>query len=192
MTERERSALEELGQRRLPAWEELPDLALYMDQVLSLTARYLPGGADKALTAAMVNNYTKSGLVPRAAGKRYGREHLAYLTAICVLKHVMSTRDIDLLLNEELQGGRTIAQGYGNFCASLDSALTLTAREMEQYTDEEALADAAIHFALISYAAGAASSRYVALLRQRKEQPEKASKPPKKGRKDKEGELSNA
>ena len=43
MTEREKNALEELGQRRLPAWEELPDLALYMDQVLSLTARYLPG-----------------------------------------------------------------------------------------------------------------------------------------------------
>ena len=39
MTEREKNALAELGQRRLPAWEELPDLALYMDQVLSLTAR---------------------------------------------------------------------------------------------------------------------------------------------------------
>ena len=99
---------------------------------------------------------------------------------------------MDLLLNEELQGGRTVAQGYGDFCASLDGALNLTAREMEQYTDEAALADAAIHFALLSYAAGVASSRYVALLRQRKEQPEKASKPPKKGRKDKEGELSNA
>ena len=184
---------ESLRSQRPVAWDQLPDFALYMDQVLSYMDRQvIRFDADDGLTAAMVNNYTKSGLVPRAAGKRYGREHLAYLTAICVLKHVMSTRDIDLLLNEELQGGRTIAQGYGDFCASLDSALTLTAREMEQYTDEEALADAAIHFALISYAAGAASSRYVALLRQRKEQPEKASKPPKKGRKDKEGELSNA
>ena len=184
---------ESLGSQRPVAWDQLPDFALYMDQVLSYMDRQvIRFDADDGLTAAMVNNYTKSGLVPRAAGKRYDREHLAYLTAICVLKHVMSTRDIDLLLNEELQGGRTIAQGYGDFCASLDSALTLTAREMEQYTDEEALADAAIHFALISYAAGAASSRYVALLRQRKEQPEKSSKPPKKGRKDKEGELSNA
>ena len=184
---------ESLRSQRPVAWDQLPDFALYMDQVLSYMDRQvIRFDADDGLTAAMVNNYTKSGLVPRAAGKRYGREHLAYLTAICVLKHVMSTRDIDLLLNEELQGGRTIAQGYGDFCASLDSALTLTAREMEQYTDEEALADAAIHFALISYAAGAASSRYVALLRQRKEQPETSSKPPKTGRKDKEGELSNA
>ena len=179
-------------QRPVP-WDQLPDFALYMDQVLSYMDRQvIRFGDDDALTAAMVNNYTKSGLVPRAAGKRYGREHLAYLTAICVLKHVMSTRDMDLLLNEELQGGRTVAQGYGDFCASLDGALTLTAREMERYTDEAALADAAIHFALISYAAGAASSRYVALLRQRKESLEQESKPPKKGRKDKEGSHEDA
>ena len=180
------------AQRPVPMAQP-PDCALYTDQVLSYMERQVFRFEEgDGLTAAMVNNYTKSGLVPRAAGKRYGREHLAYLTAICVLKHVMSTRDMDLLLNEELQGGRTVAQGYGDFCASLDGALTLTAREMEQYTDEAALADAAIHFALISYAAGAASSRYVALLRQRKESLEQESKPPKKGRKDKEGSHEDA
>ena len=184
---------ESLRSQRPVPWDQLPDFALYMDQVLSYMDRQvIRFDKDDGLTAAMVNNYTKSGLVPRAAGKRYGREHLAYLTAICVLKHVMSTRDMDLLLNEELQGGRTVAQGYGDFCASLDGALTLTAREMEQYTDEAALADAAIHFALISYAAGAASSRYVALLRQRKESLEQESKPPKKRRKDKEGSHEDA
>ena len=125
---------ESLRSQRPVPWDQLPDFALYMDQVLSYMDRQvIRFDKDDGLTAAMVNNYTKSGLVPRAAGKRYGREHLAYLTAICVLKHVMSTRDMDLLLNEELQGGRTVAQGYGDFCASLDGALTLTAREMEQY-----------------------------------------------------------
>ena len=185
--------MEQLRSQRPVPWDQLPDFALYMDQVLSYMDRQvIRFDKDDGLTAAMVNNYTKSGLVPRAAGKRYGREHLAYLTAICVLKHVMSTRDMDLLLNEELQGGRTVAQGYGDFCASLDGALTLTAREMEQYTHEAALADAAIPFALTSYAAGAASSRYVALLRQRKESLEQESKPPKKGRKDKEGSHEDA
>lgn len=57
---------------------------------------------------------------------------------------------------------------------------------MDARTAPEELADAAIHFALISYAAGAASSRYVALLRQRQEEQEK--KLPKKGRKDTEKE----
>ena len=166
--------LTELRQRlrtqRPVAWEQLPDFALYLDQVLSYMDRQvIRFDEDDGLTSAMVNNYTKSGLVPRAAGKKYNREHLAYLTAICVLKRVMSTRDMDLLIKQELQGERSVADGYAAFCESLDKALNITADEMELYLDESTLADAAIHFALLSYAAGVASNRYVSLLRQQQE-----------------------
>lgn len=158
---------ERLRTQRPVAWEQLPDFALYMDQVLSYMDRQvIRFSEDDALTAAMVNNYTKSGLVPRAEGKKYGREHLAYLTAICVLKRVMSARDMDLLLREELQGDRPVSDGYAAFCASLNKALNITADEMEDRAGKDSLADSAIHFALLSYAAGVASSRYVALLRQ--------------------------
>ena len=165
-------------QRPVP-WDQLPDFALYMDQVLSYMDRQVLRFDDEdALTAAMVNNYTKSGLVPRAEGKKYGREHLAYLTAICVLKRVLSAKDIDLLLREELRDDRQVEEGYTSFCASLDNALNLTADEMAGRTGEESLADSAIHFALLSYAAGVASSRYVAALRERQEaeHPGKAKK----------------
>ena len=157
-------------QRPVP-WDQLPDFALYMDQVLSYMDRQvIRFGDDDALTAAMVNNYTKSGLVPRAEGKKYSREHLAYLTAICILKRVMSARDMDLLLQEELRDRGKIDEGYTAFCASLDSALNLTADEMAARTGEESLADDAIHFARLSYAAVVASSRYVAALREKREQ----------------------
>ena len=172
--------LAQLRSQRPVPWEQLPDFALYMDQVLSYMDRQVIRFDDEdALTAAMVNNYTKGGLVPRAAGKKYNREHLAYLTAICVLKHVMSTRDMDLLIREELQGDRPIQDGYAAFCASLDKALNITAGEMESRDEAMSLADNAIHFALLSYAAGVASSRYVSLLRARQE-PEGTSKKIKK------------
>ena len=172
-------------------WEELPDLALYMDQIIAYMPRQLISYAGRdALTPAMVNNYIKDGLLPRADGKKYGRTHLAYLTAICVLKRVMSTRDMDLLIKEELQGDRPVADGYAAFCASLDKALNIAADEMEDRTGDDELADAAIHFALMSYAAGVASSRYVTLLRQRKEAQEEEEKPSRreKGKKEKERE----
>ena len=184
---------ERLRTQRPVEWEQLPDFALYMDQVLSYMDRqFIRFDEADTLTAAMVNNYTKSGLVPRAEGKKYNREHLAYLTAICILKRVMSTRDMDMLIHEELQGSHSVESGYKAFCASLDKALNITVDEMESRPAGDSLADAAIHFALISYAAGAASSRYVALLRQRKESLEQESKPPKKGRKDKEGSHEDA
>ena len=161
---------ERLRTQRPVEWEQLPDFALYMDQVLSYMDRqFIRFDEADTLTAAMVNNYTKSGLVPRAEGKKYNREHLAYLTAICILKRVMSTRDMDMLIHEELQGSHSVESGYNAFCASLDKALNITVEEMEARPADSSLADAAIHFALLSYAAGVARSRYVALLRQQKE-----------------------
>ena len=174
-----------LREQRPVEWDQLPDFSLYMDQVLSYMDRQvIRFDGDDGLTAAMVNNYTKSGLAPRAEGKKYGREHLAYFTAICVLKRVMSTRDMDLLIREELQD-RPVRDGYAAFRQSLDKALNITADELAARTgdgdpDDPALADAAIHFSLLSYAAGVAGSRCVALLRERKGPP--------KGKKEKERE----
>ena len=176
--------LSRLRDQRPVDWDQLPDFSLYMDQVLSYMDRQvIRFDGDDGLTAAMVNNYTKSGLAPRAEGKKYGREHLAYFTAICVLKRVMSTRDMDLLIREELRD-RPVREGYDAFRQSLDKALNITAGELAARTgegelDDPALADAAIHFALLSYAAGVAGSRCVALLRERKE-------PAAKGKKEKE------
>ena len=47
---------------RLPEWDELPDLDLYMDQVISLLQRYLgqfPSPDEKGITSSMINNYVK-------------------------------------------------------------------------------------------------------------------------------------
>ena len=67
----------------LPTWEELPDLELYMDQVVSLVIRYVnlqPHSAlkDSILTASAVNNYVRLKLIPPPVKKRYSRIHLAY------------------------------------------------------------------------------------------------------------------
>lgn len=57
----------------LPQWEELPDIDLYMDQVLNLVDRYLSPIGVKPVTAAMINNYVKLNLIPKPIGKRYSR-----------------------------------------------------------------------------------------------------------------------
>ena len=90
---------ERMEHERPAQWHELPDIALYMDQIIAYMPRQLIRFDDReALTSAMVNNYIKDGLVPRAAGKRYGPIHLGYLTAVCALKKVLSVRDIGILL----------------------------------------------------------------------------------------------
>ena len=109
--------VQRLRTQRPASWDQLPDFSLYMDQVLSYIDRQvIRFDEEDSLTAAMVNNYTKSGLVPRAEGKRYHREHLAYLTGICVLKHILSPRDMDMLIREELAGPQWCRQWCSKRC----------------------------------------------------------------------------
>ena len=82
-----------------PSWAALPDLGLYMDQVMTLMTRVLgsmPGGGE--ITKSMVNNYVKAGLIRRPSGKKYDRDQLAQLIMIAVLKQALSMDEIAALL----------------------------------------------------------------------------------------------
>lgn len=90
----------EIQKIHLPRWDELPELDLYMDQVVTLVERYLnplikPGvGKERILTKAMVNNYVKLQLIPAPIKKQYSKKHLAYLFVITVLKQVVTIKEI--------------------------------------------------------------------------------------------------
>lgn len=63
----------EIETATLPRWEELPDIELYMDQVISLVGKYLtpilPKQEQALLTKSMVNNYVKLELIPAPVKK---------------------------------------------------------------------------------------------------------------------------
>ena len=170
-----------LETQRPVEWEGLPDLSLYMDQVIGYMPRQLiQYGEEERLTSAMVNNYIKDGLLPRAEGKRYGRRHLAYLTAICALKQVLPVREAGLLAahgeDEEPQAV------YLRFCQELDRALKDTAARLETGCEQEELPQLALAFALRSYVDRLACQRIMALIRE--QPPEQAGKT-KKSKKEK-------
>ncbi len=80
------------GAFHMPHWKELPEIDLYMDQVVSLTDKYLGAlsAADEpVLTPSMINNYVKNQIIPPPVKKKYSREHIAKLLVICILKPIM-------------------------------------------------------------------------------------------------------
>lgn len=153
-------------ERERPApWEELPDLALYMDQIIAYMPRQLIHFDDgETLTSAMVNNYIKDGLVPRAEGKRYGPVHLGYLTAVCALKKVLSVRDTGALISAGQAMGKDSKTLYGYFCGALDRALNDTAQTIDADAQREDLARMALDLALRSYANQLACARILDIL----------------------------
>lgn len=156
----------QLAEDRPVEWDSLPDIPLYMDQVVSYLGRQLIGfGRGDTLTSAMVNNYIKDGLVPRAQGKKYGKEHLVCLTIVAAVKQVLSVRDMKTLMDaaESCPDSRHL---YQTFREDLDMALTGTLAHMEDFPGrEENLPALALRLALRSYADALACRRVVELLR---------------------------
>ena len=117
------------------------------------------------MTSAMVNNYIKDGLVPRADGKRYGPVHLGYLTAVCALKKVLSVRDTGVLISAGRKAkGQDPEALYNYFCSALDRALTDTAQSFDADAQREDLPRIALDLALRSYANQLACARILDIL----------------------------
>lgn len=125
--------LRALSGNALVTWDRLPDIGLYMDQVLTLMDRqlafYKRDDEDKLLTQPMINNYTKDGLLPRASDKKYTQGHLALLSVLCSLKPVLSISDLSVLL-ENTQLGNDERKIYEFFLDSQREAIESAREDM--------------------------------------------------------------
>ncbi len=168
---------QELKEERPVAWEDFPDLNLYKDQVVVYLKRQLINiEGDGQLTPAMISNYVKDKLLPKAEGKKYTREHLAVLTEICLLKQVLSVRDIGFLLEAGAKN-RHPEDFYTDFIKVLDDALKDTADKVDMNSEKEEIIDLALKFAIESYCAKLACEKLIALTRaQEPPPPSKKSK----------------
>ncbi|HEM3517377.1 TPA: DUF1836 domain-containing protein [Streptococcus suis] len=90
----------------IPYWHELPDLDLYLDQVLLYVNQTTNSSElleQKSLTAAMINNYVKHKQIEKPIKKKYQKQQVARLIALSILKNVFSIQEISQTLNLLLQ-----------------------------------------------------------------------------------------
>ena len=131
----------------IPRWNELPEIDLYLDQVVNYIEKYLGqytvNKEDKIITKTMINNYVKLGIMPAPTKKKYSRSHMAYLIVICVLKQVYSISDIGKLISLTIQYFE-LSKAYNRFCANLEVSIknVFTRKEfpnVEKMTEEQYL-----------------------------------------------------
>lgn len=94
--------------------ESIPNLDLYMDQVITLfeeklkhTKRY---EGDKLLTKTMINNYTKDKLLMPAVKKKYTKEHVLLMILLYDLKQVLTIGDIKSLFGTMIKEDKVDAE----------------------------------------------------------------------------------
>ena len=146
MTRDMQSAVEPLRRFHPVSWDHIPDLGLYMDQVLTFITRIhgpLYGDDMSAyLSPSMINNYVKGGLIPRPAGKKYSREQIALLLMIFILKQACSMEDIRRMLS--LEEGETVEALYLAFCQRFEQVLQAMCGGAEPVRAPESALDFAI------------------------------------------------
>ncbi len=90
--------IEKIGNFKLPNYELLPSIPLYMEQVtkyINMSLAPLVNDDNSSLiTGYMVNNYVKAKIINPPKDKQYDNEHIAYLIFITLLKNSASLKDI--------------------------------------------------------------------------------------------------
>lgn len=122
--------------------EDIPNIDLYMDQVIQLFERTFEDttrSADETiLTKTMINNYAKKKLFFPVTNKKYTKEHLILISLIYQLKSSFSINDIKTILTPLNEG---IEQDQLNLEDLYRNYLALTERNADRFTvDQEALA----------------------------------------------------
>lgn len=106
----------------VPRYNELPNIPLYLDQVLDVVSSSLAYLGHGPLTKPMISNYIKNGALASPEKKRYSRSHLCYLIIIDILKPVYTLQQITSLI-EIQQSTYSLEVAYDYFCTEFENAL---------------------------------------------------------------------
>ena len=128
-----------IANHSIPKWADLPEIDLYMDQVIALMEKYLSDNSsedNKLITPSMINNYVKLGIMPAPIKKKYSREHLAYLIIICSLKQAIPIPNIKLMIDKKLEKN-TISETLDFYSDLYDFAFKTISDTCKKYINSD-------------------------------------------------------
>jgi len=107
---------------RLPRYSGIPDVGLYLEQVVKYIDQQLAPLGVPALTGSMVSNYVKKDLISSPVKKRYDRDQIVYLMFIALAKSIMSLDDVAEFIRLQ-ERTYTTEVAYNYFCMELENML---------------------------------------------------------------------
>ena len=110
---------------RLPRYNEIPNVGLYLEQATKYVCEYLAPLGEFSLTPSMISNYVKKGLIANPVKKQYGRDQIAYLFFIAVAKSVLSLDALTGFIKVQ-QSTYPLPKAYDYFCDEFENLLQFT------------------------------------------------------------------
>ena len=106
----------------LPRFNDIPNVGLYLEQVVKYISEYLEPLGSFSITGSMVSNYVKKGLLENPVKKQYDREQIARVFFIAIAKNVLSMEDIRLLFEMQHKTYEP-KRAYDYFCSEFENVL---------------------------------------------------------------------
>lgn len=106
----------------LPAYREIPDVGLYLDQVVKYINSFFCDFPEMQITGSMVSNYVKQKLVSSPVKKAYSKDQIASLIFISTAKTVLSMEHIRMCMQKE-QIFACAKDSYDLFAQAMQSIL---------------------------------------------------------------------
>ena len=111
--------IEKESQKSSLVSKDIPDLDLYMDQIMTLFETHLANNKkneeDKLLTKTMINNYSKAKVITPVKGKKYAKEQILQMLIIYQLKNNLSIQEIKELLTPIYESDTDLSLLYDHF-----------------------------------------------------------------------------
>ena len=107
---------------QLPSYNEIPDVGLYLKQVVKYINDTAGTTFGFTVTDSMLSNYVKMHIVPSPVKKQYYRDHIILLLFISMAKTVLTLENIDSLM-KRLQLNYETKDAYSYFKDEFESTL---------------------------------------------------------------------
>ena len=121
MQEIKKKLAEPMKTFRLPRYHELPDVGLYLEQVVRYVNRYIIM-EENEMTPSMVSNYVKQKLIPGPVKKSYTADSIAYLLFMAYTKTVIPLGDIRFMMGVQKET-YDLQVAYDYFCAEFENLI---------------------------------------------------------------------
>ncbi len=108
---------------KLPTYQEIPDIGLFLEQTTKFVAEYLEPLEGITLTGSMISNYVKKKLIANPVKKQYYREQIAEIIFIALVKSVLSLEEAEKMLKLQRESYES-QRAYTYFCAEFKRVLS--------------------------------------------------------------------
>ncbi len=144
--------IQTLNNFKLPTYEEIPNVGLYLDQVTKYINSFLEEYDEMNVTPSMISNYVKLKLISKANKKTYSRDQIAGFIFIVFAKTVLSMNHIQYLLRLQQEKYST-KEAYSYFRDELLKEINLfCSNERNDIGEEKVEEKRMLHYVVVTIA----------------------------------------